>query len=607
VELAVLVKAVPRSEALRYDPSRRALVRAGAELVLNPFDQRALRVALELRRPGDRVAAVSLGPASAGPLLREARAMGVDRALHLCADAFAGSDVLATSAALASALTQLSPGLVLAGSSSTDSDTGLVGPEVAGRLGIPVVTRARSIRRAEAPTRIEVDVDTPTGWGTVAVDLPALVTVGEKIAKPLFITPEQFAGTPEGSVEVVGPSELGLSVAEVGAFGSPTSVEAVREASPRRLGRTFGAGPVPERVREAVSTLASRLERAPVGVPPLPWPPPEDVDHEVGVLGTGPQGEVERAVLGILTHLRHALAGYTVSAVTYGPALDAVQRGRLEAAGALGGYVLDPGGAPFDSGDVAQGLSSLLDHRPKLASLVLPASSFGREVAGQFAASRGLGAVGDALDVQAAPRGELEWSKPSFGGGRIASIRCRSRPVVATFSGGVAVPATDARAHRAVDWTVVAAPHPKGRVIRLTDHAEPFAGEGVDTAEVVVAVGTGVGGPEGIERLLPTVRRWNAALVGTRRVVDAGWLPPRRQVGLTGRFLAPRLAVLLGIRGALNHMVGWARAGSILAVNRDATAPVFGWADAGIVGTVDEVVPELAEPVARVVQGAPNG
>jgi len=88
-------------------------------------------------------------------------------------------------------------------------------------------------------------------------------------------------------------------------------------------------------------------------------------------------------------------------------------------------------------------------------------------------------------------------------------------------------------------------------------------------------------------------------LVGTRRVVDAGWLPVRRQVGLTGRALAPRLAVLLGVRGAANHMVGWARAGTILAVNRDAAAPVFGEADVGIVGAIDEVVPELAEPLAQ--------
>jgi len=607
VELAVLVKAVPRSEALRWDPVRRAVVRDGAELVLNPFDQRALRVALELRQAGDRVSVLSLGPPSVRPLLREARAAGADRAVHLCDSAFAGSDVLATSGALASALRRVQPALVLTGARTTDSDTGLVPSEVAARLGWPVVTEARAVRRGPGPSQLELDVDTPAGWATVATALPAVVAVGEKITKPLPVSPDQFARTPEASVETATANDLSLSEAEVGAPGSPTTVEGIVDVAPVRRGAVFADGPLRGRVREAVAALAPQLvvERRPA--PPLPWPPAVVAEREVLVFATGATGEIDPHVLGILTRLRRSLPTHTISVAAYTAAGETVPTAGLEAAGALRGYALDPGASGFDSADVAAALSGFLDRHPKVAALVFPSSSFGREVAGQLAADRSLGVVGDATGVHAAPEGSLEWVKPSFAGTTLAAIRCRSVPVLTTVVGGLEVPATDGRADGGLAWTREPVPPPRGRVVRLGEHTEPAASPEVEGAEVLVAVGAGVGGPEGISQLLPTVRRWGASLVGTRRVVDAGWLPVRLQVGLTGRLLAPRLAVLLGVRGSPNHMVGWARAGAVLAVNRDAEAPVFRASDVGIVGSVDEVVPELAEPLERLLGPGRSG
>ncbi|HYA11347.1 MAG TPA: FAD-binding protein [Thermoplasmata archaeon] len=605
MELAVLLKAVPRSETVRYEPTLLTLAREGAELVLNPFDQRALRVALELRRPGETVTVVSLGPGAAGPVLREARAVGADRAVHLCDEAFAGSDVLATSLLLAAALRPLRPGLVLAGARSTDGDTGLVGPEVAARLGVPVVSSARAVRRRPAPGPVEVDVDTADGWATVEVDPPAVITVGEKIAKPLPVEPDAYARVGAAGVEAVGAASLGVPTTEVGSFGSPTTVEEVWPAAPTRHGQVFGSGTVADRVGAALAALGPLLRRPSSAPPPLPWPPELDPHREVIVLCTGPLGEVDPESLGVVTQLRRALPAQMVTVAAYGPVPDEASRRRLEAAGALAGYLLATDGRPCDSADVARGLSSLLDHRPRASAVVCLDGPFGREVAGQLAAGRSLGAVADAIDVRAVPEGGLEWSKPSFGGATLAAVRCRSTPVVATVLPGLSAPSADGRSRDPVAWTSLAPPAPRGRVRRRAEHLEPTATPAADGADVVVAVGAGIGGPEGIARLLPAVRRWGAALTATRRVVDAGWMPVRSQVGLTGRAYAPRLAVLLAVRGAENHMVGWARAGAIVAVNQDAGAPVFRQADVGIVGTVDAVVPELVEPLARALDRPP--
>jgi electron transfer flavoprotein alpha subunit len=597
VELAVLLKPVPRSEAVRFDPARRTVVRDGVELVVNPFDQRALRVALELRRPEDRLTVIALGPRAARPLLRESLALGADRAEHLCDQAFAGSDVLATSAVLAAALRRLRPGLIVAGARSSDSDTGLVGPEVAARLGLPVLTCARSLVRHDAPGCVEATVDTTAGWATCRVTLPALVTVGEKIAKPLRVDPDRFARTPDAGVREIRAADLGLSTAEVGSFGSPTTVVEVRDVAPTRLGRTFAVGPAADRVRDAVAALEPLVRRPRAAEPPLPWAPARDPAREVSVLVSGPSGDLDPEALGVLAQLRRALPTHTISGIVYGRRPGPAQLARVEAAGALEGYVLDPEDHPFDTADVAQGLGSLLEHRSKLAAFVQVAAPFGREVAGQLAAPRELGAIGDATGVRASEDGSLAWTKPSFGGTTLATIRSRSTPTVATVAPHAPAPAGAAPAGRGIPWTSVTPPTPRARVARGPDHAEAADAPEPGAADVVVAIGTGVGGPEALDRLRPTFRRWGAAVTATRRVVDAGWMPVRRQVGLTGRAYAPRLAVLLGVRGTANHMVGWGRASAVLAVNQDPEAPVFRQADAGIVGTVEEVVPELAGPL----------
>ncbi len=604
MELAVLLKAVPRSEQLRYDARRRTMLRDGAELVVNPFDQRALRVGLELRRTGDRLTAISLGPPGAAGLLREARALGADRAVHLCDPAFAGSDILATAMALAAAVRRTGVGLLLAGARSTDSDTGLVGPEVAALLDVPVVTLARSIRWDGPADAVDVVHDTEQGRATSRVAAPAVVTVGEKAGKPLKVSEEAYARVDPASVETVGPGGIGLSPSEAGAFASPTSVDAVEEVGPSRQVRTFLDGTVEQRVRDAVAALAPLLGTPVPTPPPLAWAPAYDPQREVAVLVSDRAGRVADAAAGTVTHLRRRLPGFTVSAIVYGPEPAAATTRRLSAAGASRGYRFEPGALPFDSEDVARALAGRFGTSGRLAALVCEASRFGREVGGRVAALARVGAVGDAVGARATDGGGLVWTKPSFGGSTLATISCRSAPAVVTMVPGLEAAATTEAAPPGLAWHPAPAPRPACRVTTSGEVDEPLDGPSPDDAAVVVAVGSGVGGPEAIARLRPTLDRWGAALVATRRVVDAGWMPARGQLGLTGRLLAPRLAILLGVRGSANHMIGWRRAGVVVAVNRDPAAEVFASADVGIVGPVEDVVPALDAPLASLLRAA---
>ena len=118
-------------------------------------------------------------------------------------------------------------------------------------------------------------------------------------------------------------------------------------------------------------------------------------------------------------------------------------------------------------------------------------------------------------------------------------------------------------------------------------------------ATAVVGIGTGVG-PDEYDALQPLLDALGAELAATRKVTDKGWLPRARQVGITGRTIAPRLYVAIGVAGKFNHMVGVRAAGTVLAVNSDPDALVFATADVGIVGDWHEVLPALLKELTRV-------
>ncbi|MCI4370932.1 MAG: electron transfer flavoprotein subunit beta, partial [Thermoplasmata archaeon] len=161
--LAVLVKVVPDASSIPWDPRRRAVRRDAGLLRLNSLDQRALKLALALRRPGDSVTVLSMGPPSVANVLRGARAVGADRCCLIADPSLAGADLLVTSRVLAHALRRLAPDLVLTGTESTDGGNGVVDAMIAEALDLPRVGPVRAARWALDGTQLVITIDHPSG------------------------------------------------------------------------------------------------------------------------------------------------------------------------------------------------------------------------------------------------------------------------------------------------------------------------------------------------------------------------------------------------------------------------------------------------------------
>jgi electron transfer flavoprotein alpha subunit len=126
---------------------------------------------------------------------------------------------------------------------------------------------------------------------------------------------------------------------------------------------------------------------------------------------------------------------------------------------------------------------------------------------------------------------------------------------------------------------------------------EQAGGETIDLskASAIVAVGRGIGGADKMAPIEELAKALKAEVGASRPVIDNGWLPRDRQIGSSGQTVAPRLYVALGISGAIQHLVGMKGAGCVVAINKDAGAPIFKVAQYGIVGDLHEVVPALLE------------
>ncbi len=232
MKIAVCVKQVPDTPNKRIDPQTKRLDRS-AEGALNPFDANAVEEALRLKDTGGagEVVLVSMGPASAADAMRKALAMGADRAVLITDDAAAGSDLLATSRALAAVLERESADLVLFGQYAADSEGAVLWAAVAERLRRPLISQVAELTVEDGA--VSGRRQTEFGYDVIRAPLPAVIAVSDAINEPRYPSLKGIMGAKKKPQDTVSADDLGLAPELVGQAGSRTTVIALNDPPPR--------------------------------------------------------------------------------------------------------------------------------------------------------------------------------------------------------------------------------------------------------------------------------------------------------------------------------------------------------------------------------------
>ncbi|MDO4268245.1 MAG: electron transfer flavoprotein subunit alpha/FixB family protein [Eubacteriales bacterium] len=234
-------------------------------------------------------------------------------------------------------------------------------------------------------------------------------------------------------------------------------------------------------------------------------------------------------------------------------------------------------------------------------TMMIGATNVGRDMGPRLSCRLKTGLTADctAVDYDEAT-GNIAWTRPTFGGNLMATIMCpEHRPQIGTVRPGVFK--KGARNEENKPEVIREEIHiPPERIrTRVVEILKELDSENVNLegADVIVAGGWGVGGPEGFAPLKELADLLGGVVGASRAAVDAGWIGHVHQVGQTGKTVGPKLYIACGISGAIQHVAGMSGSGTIVAINKDPDAPIFGVADYSVVGDVKQVVPALIKEI----------
>ena len=624
MHVVVCVKHIPDASDIRFDPITLNLIREGVPSIVNPFCLNAIEEAVRLKEQlGATVTAVAMGPLQAQEGLREALAMGVDRAIMVSDREMAGADTLATSYTLWKSIAKVGErnpfDLILTGKVAIDGETGQVPPGLAVRFNIPIISNVTKIEKINLESRTMMTRHRfDDGIETVTARLPAVLTMTEEANKPRKFTIEGMLRAKRTQIEVWNSNAIGADPNLLGLKGSPTIVKKVFPPPGRKQGEIFdgtkdaqqaarwlaqklaeahvfdAAGQTASSTNTQSSTAAVTLNEAHAnGEYGEVWVFVEQFHGKAIPVSWELLGEGRRLSKIYGTKLGALVIGNKVDRLAKEAFVHGAERVYLVEDERLEDYRTQPYAVATEE--------AVRKFKPE--ALLVGGTTRGRDLAGSAATFLETGLIADctALDVDI-ETGTFLGTRPDYGGNLMSTIICpKQRPTMASVRPRVmkSLPPDEKR---------------DGEIIRVNPNLGPDdintqvkefvpierVGIRLEDANIIVSAGRGLGSAKNLTLVQELASVLHAQVGASRAAVRAGWISPDHQVGQTGLTVRPRLYIAVGISGAIQHIVGIMNADYIVAINLDPEASIFKMADFGIVGDLFKIVPALIEEFKRV-------
>ncbi len=627
-----LIKQVPLPSEMRMGEDG-LMDRTKAKSIINIDCQFGLEAGLQLKKqyPDARLIVCSMGPQSFEVALRTAISMGYDEAYLLSDRKLGGSDTYATGLAISTMLKHLGftkdakePFIILAGRQTSDGDTAHVPSQVAENLGIPQATFVESVK-PDGEGNVIARRIIEGGYQMMKLPMPCTISLtptGIPPRKPSLIGAIKARNLP---ITVFGIDDIGLGTEKIGINGSPTIVANVINIVSERAPIIMSVGHDDATLVNNLianfkkgSNVVVKKEKAEKKVSEHPDFPVVDIRNGAkGILtwAETANGEITRPSIEILTPARHLadqlgndtkimtlLIGKNVkhlaqSLFEHGAdEVIVVENERLEE------YLVLPFSSIF--------AQVIKERKPEIA--LFAATTSGRELAPRIGVKTGSGVTADCTGLEIGEyvnRKEkiinypiLHSRRPTYGESKLATILGFVYPQISTARAGtfeVPVPQIGRTGKLSTFEPILTGDEFKVEIIKTV------RGEGslqnLFEADVIVSGGRGATGDNLalIKKLAETLKEQgvNAEWACSRVVVDEGVAEYAHQVGQTGKTIRPKVYVAVGISGAIQHLAGMKESEKIIAIDHNPKAPIFHFADFGIIGEYQDILPELIEKV----------
>lgn len=622
LNIIVCIKQVPDTNDMRIDPKTNNLIREGVPAVVNPTDLNAIEEAMKFKDTfGANVSVLSMGPPQAEQSLREAIAMGCDQAYLLTDRAFGGADTLATSYALWKAVQKIEEmngktDFLFFGKVAIDGETGQVGPGLSVRMGFPIVTYTARTSGVDLDRRVvEAERRVDDGMERVTVPMPCALTITEAANEPRQPTVDGLIRAKQSKIIWLNKEAVNPDPKRIGLGGSPTYVKKVVVPPPKKKGEIATATDPKESAKWLVDKLVQKGafgRKVSGGVIPDQSPDsstdtaqaqhPQIVgEHgDVWVYVENRYGQAARVAWELMGEGKRLakIYGTKLCGIILGSDVASLAKETFEYGADIAYLIENPLLKEYRNETYGKAFAYLSNkYHPEV--ILMGGTYNGRDLAGVLATLIETGLIADCTSLDVDEKGGFNGTRPDFGGKEMSTIVCpKNKPTMASVRTRVMrMPARISGRIGTIQRETIDLNEDQVREKIISFTPLEKAGAKLEGADVIVSGGRGIGNPKNFKLLDDLAQVLGGQVGATRAVVYLGWAPKDYQIGQTGITVRARLYFAVGLSGAVQHLVGMENSDTIVAINKDPEAPIFGIAHFGIVGDLFQIVPSIIEEI----------